>query len=206
MLGLYLLLFVYTTSCSPRTIFVYWKDLLSVTSKASLFSGAIFKPLLSNQRFARHRLLLILRSRVPTSLAAHTTSASSVKSMMLIPVVGRPMRRKSWCMTFHTSGTTRDPWGAPHVISPLWDHLPPSVAVYKMRHPLEVSLPAWEGPTSTSSIRQRTFPLEDRSWRLPEGSLDIPRSPLWGSCLALRWFPVPYWLWAFRSLSLVVQK
>ena len=37
----------HSISCSPRTIFEYWKDLLSVTSKASVFSGAIFRHLLS---------------------------------------------------------------------------------------------------------------------------------------------------------------
>ena len=36
-----MILFFHTTSCSPRTIFGCWKDLLSVTSKASVFSGAI---------------------------------------------------------------------------------------------------------------------------------------------------------------------
>ena len=86
---------------SPRTIFGYLKDLLSMTSKASVFSGAIFRHLPSNQRFARHRLLLILSSRIVTSSAAHTTSASSAKPMMLVPA-GRSMRRKSSYMKFPT--------------------------------------------------------------------------------------------------------
>ena len=43
-----------------------------------------------------------------TVSAAHTTSASSAKPMMLVPA-GRSMRRKSSYMTFQTSGTTRDP-------------------------------------------------------------------------------------------------
>ena len=59
----------HSISCSPSTIFGYLKDLLSVTSKASDFSRAIFRHLLSNQRYARHRLSLILSSRVLTSLA-----------------------------------------------------------------------------------------------------------------------------------------
>ena len=62
-------------------------------SEASVFSGAIFRPLLANQRFARHRLLLILSSRILMSSAAHT-SASSAKLMTLVPA-GRSMRRKS---------------------------------------------------------------------------------------------------------------
>ena len=33
------MLFFHSISFSPRTIFVYWKDLLSVTSKASVFKG-----------------------------------------------------------------------------------------------------------------------------------------------------------------------
>ena len=96
------MLFFHLISCSPRTIFGYWKDLLSVTSKASVFSGAIFRHLLSSQRFARHRLSLILSSRIPTSLAAHTTSASFAKPMMLVPA-GRSMRRKSSYTMFQTS-------------------------------------------------------------------------------------------------------
>ena len=54
----YLMLVFHSTSCSPKTILGYWEDLLSITSKASVFSGTIFRPLLSNQRFARHRFLL----------------------------------------------------------------------------------------------------------------------------------------------------
>ena len=104
----YLMLFFHSISCSPRTIFGYWKDLLSVTSKISVFSGAIFRHLLSNQRFARQRLSFILSCRIPTSSVAHTTSASSAKPMMLVPA-GRSMRRKPSYMTFRTSGPTRDP-------------------------------------------------------------------------------------------------
>ena len=74
----YFILVFHSTSCSPRTILRYWKDLLSVTSKASVFSGAIFRPLLSNQRFDCRRILLILSSRIPTSSVAHTTSAQIV--------------------------------------------------------------------------------------------------------------------------------
>ena len=81
----YLMLFFHLISCSPRAIFGYWKDLLSVNSKASVFSGAIFRPLLSNQRFARHRVSLILSSRILTLSAAHTSSATSAKPMMLVP-------------------------------------------------------------------------------------------------------------------------
>ena len=57
-----------------------------MASKASVFSGAIFTPLPSNQRFARHRLSLILSSRIMSSSAAHTISASSAKLMMLVPL------------------------------------------------------------------------------------------------------------------------
>ena len=95
----YLMLFFHLISCSPRTILGYLKDLLSVTSKASVFSGAIFRHLLSNERFAHHRLSLILSSRILTSSAAHTTNASSAKPMMLVPA-GNSMRRKSSYMTF----------------------------------------------------------------------------------------------------------
>ena len=119
------MLFFHSILCSPRTIFGYWKDLLSVTSKAFVFSGTIFRSLLSNQCFARQRLSLILSSRIPTLSAAHTTSASSEKPMMLVPA-GRSMRRKSSYMMLQKSGPTRDPWGAPHVISSLRDHLSPS--------------------------------------------------------------------------------
>ena len=45
-------------------------------------------------RFARHRLSLILSSRILTLSAAHTTSASSAKPMMLDPA-GWSMRRTS---------------------------------------------------------------------------------------------------------------
>ena len=45
-----------------RAILGYLKDLLSVISKVSVFSGAILRHLLSNQRFARYRLSLILSS------------------------------------------------------------------------------------------------------------------------------------------------
>ena len=68
----YLMLLLHSTSCSPKTILGYWKDLLSVTSKASVFSWTIIRHLLSNQRFTCHRLSLILSSRIPTSSAAHT--------------------------------------------------------------------------------------------------------------------------------------
>ena len=84
----YLMLVFHSTLCSSKTILGYWKDLLSVTSKASVFSGAILRPLLSNQCFAPHRLLLTLSTMIPTSSAAHTTSASSAKPMMLVPAVG----------------------------------------------------------------------------------------------------------------------
>ena len=82
----YLILFFHTTSCSPRTISGYWKELLSVISKASIFSGA---PLLSNQRFARQKLPLILGSGISNSSAARTRSASSVKPKTLISGGGR---------------------------------------------------------------------------------------------------------------------
>ena len=85
-------------ACFPLNFMLF--DLLSVTSKAPVFSGSIFKPLLSNQRFMRHRLSLILSSRIPTSSAAHTTSASSAKPMMLVPA-GSSKRRKSAYMTFN---------------------------------------------------------------------------------------------------------
>ena len=58
--------------------------------------------------FLFFRLSLILSSRIPMSSAAHTTSASSAKLMMLVPA-GRSMRRKSSYMTFQISGPTRDP-------------------------------------------------------------------------------------------------
>ena len=55
-----------------------------MTRKASVFSGAIFRPLLSNRRVSHHRLLLVLSLRILTSSAGHTTSASSAKPMMLV--------------------------------------------------------------------------------------------------------------------------
>ena len=54
----------HTALCFPRKIFGYLKNLLSVTSKASVFPGAISRHMLSNQRYARHRLSLILSSRI----------------------------------------------------------------------------------------------------------------------------------------------
>ena len=99
-----------TCSSNWGTILGYLKDLLSMIINASVFSGAIFRHPLSKQRFARHRLSLILSSRILTSSAAHMTSASSAKPIMLDPA-GRFMRRKSSYMTFQTSGPTGDPWG-----------------------------------------------------------------------------------------------
>ena len=107
----YLILFIHTAFCSQRTIFGYWKDLLSVTS---IFSGTIFRRLLSNQRFACHRFSLILSPRILTPSAAHTITALSVQPIILIPL-GRSMRRKSSHMTFHTSGPARD-----HMSSFFW--------------------------------------------------------------------------------------
>ena len=104
----YLMLGFHSTSCSARTILGYWKDLLSVTSKAAVFSGAILRSLPSNQRFARHRLSLILSSTIPTSSAAHTTSTSSAKPTMLVPA-GRSMCMKSSYMTH--SGLNRQKGG-----------------------------------------------------------------------------------------------
>ena len=78
------------------------------SGKPSLSSRRDFWPLLSNQRFARHRLSLIYSSRIPALSAAHTTNASSAKPMNLVPA-GRSMRRKSSYITFQTSGPTRDP-------------------------------------------------------------------------------------------------
>ena len=49
-----------------------------------ILSGAIFRPLQSNQSFARHKLLLILSYRIPTSFAVLMTSAWSAKPMMLV--------------------------------------------------------------------------------------------------------------------------
>ena len=79
-------------------------DFMSMTSKASVFSAAIFRHLLCNQRFARHRLSLILSSRIPTSSAVHTTSASSAKPIMLImsttawmaSTIDLPFRKLNW--------------------------------------------------------------------------------------------------------------
>ena len=116
----YFILVFHSTSCSLKTILGYWKDLLSVTSKASVFSGAICRPLLSNQCFARYRLSLILSSKILTSSAPHTTSALSAKPMMIVAT-----GRKSSYMTFQISGPTRDPWEAPHVISSLRNHFSP---------------------------------------------------------------------------------
>ena len=65
----------------------------------------LFRHLLSYQRFVRHRLPLIRSFRILTSSAAHTTSASSAKPMMLVPA-GRSRRWKSSYMTFQTSGPT----------------------------------------------------------------------------------------------------
>ena len=103
----YLILFFHTTLCSPRTIFRYWKDLLSVTIKASVFSAAIFRPPLFNQRFSCHRLSLILSYRIPTSSAGGMASASSAKPMTLVRA-GRSMCMKSSYMTFHTSDPTHN--------------------------------------------------------------------------------------------------
>ena len=74
----YLMLVLHSASCSPRTILGYWKDLLSVTCKVSVFLGAIFRPLLFNQHFARHRLSLILSFRILTSSAAQEVVAHNV--------------------------------------------------------------------------------------------------------------------------------
>ena len=104
----YLILLLHVTSYSRSTIFGYLKDLLSVASKASVFSEPISRLLLSNKRFIRHKLSLILSSRILTSLAANTTSGSSAKPIILIPV-GRSKRRKSSYITFQTSGPTRGP-------------------------------------------------------------------------------------------------
>ena len=125
----YLMLIFHLTSCSPRRILGYWKDLLSVTSKTSVFYGAILRPLLSNQRLDRHRLSLILSSRISTSSVVHTASASSAKPTMLVPA-GRSMSRNSSYMTFQTSGPNRDHCQAPHVIFSLRDHLSPSHITY----------------------------------------------------------------------------
>ena len=57
----YLIFVFHTPSCSPKSIFGYWKDLLSMTSKSLVFLGAIFSPLLSNQRFVRHKVSFMRR-------------------------------------------------------------------------------------------------------------------------------------------------
>ena len=46
---------------------------------------SIIRHLLFNHRFVRHRFVLILSYRILTSSAAYRTSASSVKTMMLVP-------------------------------------------------------------------------------------------------------------------------
>ena len=125
----YLMLLLHAISCSPSIILRYLKDLWSVSSNASVFSRDISRLLLSNQRFTRHRLWLILSPWFPTSSAAHTTSTLSVKPKMLLPT-GRYMRRKSSYMTFHTSGPSRNPWRALHVICSLRNHLLPSYITY----------------------------------------------------------------------------
>ena len=103
----YFMLLFNAVSRPPSTIFGYSKDLL--TSKASVISRAIFRPLLFNNSFARYRLLLISSSRISTSLETQTTN-SSAKPMILIPA-GRSMRKKSSYITFHTNSSARDPWG-----------------------------------------------------------------------------------------------
>ena len=65
------MLFFHSIRWYPQRILGYWKGLLTVTSKASVFSEAIFRHLLSNHRFACHRLSLILSSRILTSSTAH---------------------------------------------------------------------------------------------------------------------------------------
>ena len=75
-----------------------------------------------------------------------------------------------------------------------------------MRNLLEVCCPSSSGPTSASSSLRRTSPHEDRSWRLPGGSQGMPRSPLWGSRLALRRSPAMCLSWASHSLSLVLRE
>ena len=119
-----------------------------------VFSGAIFRPLLSNQRITRHKISLILSSRIPMSSAAHTTSALSAKPMMLIPA-GSSKRRKSSYVTFQTSGPTRDPWRAPHVISSLRDHVTPSYITHLLLSHLWSAAGGLE-PSSAPSPRCRS--------------------------------------------------
>ena len=80
------------------------------------------------------------------------------------------------------------------------------ISVYKMRNPPEVSIPSWEGPSSTSSIRQRTSSPKDRCSRPPERSPGIPRSRLWGFCLATRRSPEPCGFEPSRPLLLFFQE
>ena len=77
-----------------------WKRLRRVKANlTSIFSGAISRFLLSHQRFFRHRLPLILSSGIPISSAVHTTSASSVRPMMLVPAGPGIGDRHTWCST-----------------------------------------------------------------------------------------------------------
>ena len=58
--------------------------------------------------------------------------ASAIQPTLCAPqtLILRSKRRKSSYMTFQTSGPTRDPWEAPHVISFLRDHLSLSYITY----------------------------------------------------------------------------
>ena len=85
-------------------------DLLSVTSKASVFSGAIFTHLLSNQRFARHRLSLIFSSRILTqqvvwNLFPHHRFDADVppRGIERIPYVNAHQRAESLVLTSSSS-------------------------------------------------------------------------------------------------------
>ena len=109
----YFRLLFHKTSSPPSAIHGGLKDLLSVTSSASVSSRAISRPLASSKRFTRHILSLILSSRIFTSSAAHTTSA-------------RP-QADDRCTT---NCPTRDPWGAPHVTSSSIVHVTPSWIPY----------------------------------------------------------------------------
>ena len=154
----YLMLFFHSISCSPRTIFVYWKDLQSVTSKASVFSAAIFRHLISNQRFVRRRLSLIFSSRILTSSATDMTSQAFAKPMILVPA-GRSMHRKSSFMTFRATGPTRDPCGVPHVIFSLRDHLSRSYINHLLLRSSSIIRNRWSGTFFCTIASMQIFHL-----------------------------------------------
>ena len=143
----YLMLFFHSISCSPRAIFGYWKDLLSVTGRASVFSGSIFRSLLSNQSFARHRVSLILSRQVH----AQEIVLHDVPNERTHP---RPLRgatchlfleRPFVALTYHPPVAQIVIYHSQQVVWNLFLHDcldADFILVYTMRHPLEACCPS----------------------------------------------------------------